>query len=299
MKPITKYMNKGFFNNIGANYDDIILNWLLGLYGIVTHGEVERTLSAIDEKIFNRYIDIDSEYNISTPSNKRTMTELWLRIYPKDIDSMPGIVHFGNTIILKIIFCDFRRSDFNKLDALKGRLPSEIEAIEFNGCDVSDMKFLKGVKHISSLRMYESSVKSFDGIDGVEIDVMHTDRMRSTDGGDAFSTMPKMSGSIFITGCNDIKNLTGIKNSLTPGTKLTICRCNNIAKCDLSGQTLNKISGDDSIFPIFSNPDMFPKKLKIIEFDTVNDLQRLNEIKKVIKKHYPSSVDIYCVRCGR
>lgn len=300
MKSITKYINEGFFNNVGANYKDIILDWLLGLDGIIEqYGKEEITLRRISKKQLSSIVDIDNNGNIITHPSKRSTATIWTKIYPKDIDSMPDVLYFGDNLTLKLIFCDFSKSDFSKLDRLKGRLSLDIAAIEFNGCDVPNMEFLKGVKYITSLRMYESSVKSFNGISEVKIDFIHTDHMRNTDGGNVFSTLPKISGSIFITDCNDIKDLTYIKDSLTPTTKLNIYRCNNITKCDLSGLTLNKISGDDSIFHIFGNPDMFPKKLKTIEFDTVKDLQRLDKIKDMIKNHYPPSVDIYCIRCRR
>ena len=291
-------MNEGFFNNVGANYKDIILDWILGLDGIIEqNGKEEITLRRISKEQLSSIVDIDNNGNIITHHSRRSTATIWTKIYPKDIDSMPDVVYFGDNLTLKLIFCDFSKSDFSKLDRLKGRLSSDIAAIEFNGCDVPNMEFLKGVKYITSLRMYESSVKSFNGIDEVKIDSVRVERMSYTDKGNAFSTLSKITNSIYIIDCNDIKDLTYIKDSLTPTTKLNIYRCNNITKCDLSGLTLDRISGDDSIFPIFSNPDIFPKKLKTIEFDMVKDLQRLDKIKDMIKKHYPPSVDIYCIRC--
>ena len=251
-----------------------------------------------DENL-TKIITIDDEGRISTPSNKRFQTELWVKIYPKDIDSMPDITYFGERLTLKLILCQFGKSDFSKLNKLKDKLPSEILSIVFSGCDISDMSFLKNVKHIEELRMYESSITSFKGMGGIKIDNINVDKMYNTDNGNAFSTLPKITNSIYINNCDDIENLTGIKYALTPTTSLTIYKCYNIKECELSTQVLKKISGDDSIFPIFGDPQIFPKKINTIEFDAVKDLQRLDKIREVIKNHYPPSVDIYCLRCIR
>ena len=299
MKPITKYMNEGFFNNVGVNYNDIVIDWIASLDGIISQSNIEEPLRRISKDQLKHIITIDDKGKISTPSDKRFQTELWVKIYPKDIDSMPDITYFGERLTLKLILCQFGKSDFSKLNKLKDKLPSEILSIIFSGCDISDMSFLKNVKHIEELRMYESSITSFKGMGGIKIDNIETERMYNTDNGNAFSTLPKITNKIYINGCNDIENLTGIKYALTPTTSLTIYKCYNIKECELSAQLLKKISGDDSIFPIFSNPDMFPKKIKTIEFDVVKDLQRLDKIREMIKNHYPPSVDIYCLRCRR
>ena len=299
MKPITKYMNEGFFNNVGVNYNDIVIDWIASLDGIISQSNIEEPLRRISKDQLKLIITIDDKGRISTPSNKRSQTELWVKIYPKDIDSMPDITYFGERLTLKLILCQFGKSDFSKLNKLKDKLPSEILSIIFSGCDISDMSFLKNVKHIEELRMHESSITSFKGMGGIKIDNIETERMYNTDNGNAFSTLPKITNKIYIYGCNDIENLTGIKYALTPTTSLTIYKCYNIKECELSAQLLKKISGDDSIFPIFSNPDMFPKKIKTIEFDVVKDLQRLDKIREMIKNHYPPSVDIYCLRCRR
>ena len=299
MKPITKYMNEGFFNNVGVNYNDIVIDWIASLDGIISQSNIEEPLRRISKDQLKLIITIDDKGRISTPSNKRSQTELWVKIYPKDIDSMPDITYFGERLTLKLILCQFGKSDFSKLNKLKDKLPSEILSIVFSGCDISDMSFLNNVKHIEELRMHESSITSFKGMGGIKIDNIETERMYNTDNGNAFSTLPKITNKIYINGCNDIENLTGIKYALTPTTSLTIYKCYNIKECELSAQLLKKISGDDSIFPIFSNPDMFPKKIKTIEFDVVKDLQRLDKIREMIKNHYPPSVDIYCLRCRR
>lgn len=299
MKPITKYMNEGFFNNVGVNYNDIVIDWIASLDGIISQSNIEEPLRRISKDQLKLIITIDDKGRISTPSNKRSQTELWAKIYPKDIDSMPDITYFGERLTLKLILCQFGKSDFSKLNKLKDKLPSEILSIVFSGCDISDISFLKNVKHIEELRMHESSITSFKGMGGIKIDNIETERMYNTDNGNAFSTLPKITNKIYINGCNDIENLTGIKYALTPTTSLTIYKCYNIKECELSAQLLKKISGDDSIFPIFSNPDMFPKKIKTIEFDAVKDWQRLDKIREMIKNHYPPSVDIYCLRCRR
>lgn len=304
MKTITKYinegfLNEGFFNNVGVNYNDIVIDWITSLYGIITQGGIEKTLDRISKDQLKRIITIDDEGRISTPSNKRSQTELWVKIYPKDIDSMPDITYFGERLTLKLILCQFGKSDFSKLNKLKDKLPSEILSVVFSGCDISDMSFLKNVKHIEKLRMHESNITSFKGIGGIKIDSIEAERMSNTDNGNAFSTLPKITNSIYINNCDDIENLTGIKYALTPTTSLIIYKCYNIKECELSTQVLKKISGDDSIFPIFDDPRAFPKKINTIEFDTVKDLQRLDKIKEMIKNHYPPSVDIYCLRCRR
>ena len=299
MKTITKYMNEGFFNNVGVNYNDIIIDWIASLDGIISQSNIEELLRKISKDQLKHIITIDDEGRISTPNNKRLQTELWVKIYPKDIDSMPDITYFGERLILKLILCQFSKSDFSKLNKLKDKLPSEILSIVFSGCDISDMSFLKNVKHIEELRMYESSITSFKGMGGIKIDNINVDKMYNTDNGNAFSTLPKITNSIYINDCDDIENLTGIKYALTPTTSLTIYKCYNIKKCELSTQVLKKISGDDSIFPIFGDPQTFPKKINTIEFDAVKDLQRLDKIREVIKNHYPPSVNIYCLRCIR
>ena len=299
MKAITKYMNEGFFNNVGVNYNDIVIDWIASLDGIISQSNTEELLRKISKDQLKHIITIDDEGRISTPDNKRFQTELWVKIYPKDIDSMPDITYFGERLTLKLIFCQFGKSDFSKLNKLKDKLPSEILSIIFSGCDISDMSFLKNVKHIEELRMYESSITSFKGMGGIKIDNINVDKMYNTDNGNAFSTLPKITNSIYINNCDDIENLTGIKYALTPTTSLTIYKCYNIKECELSTQVLKKISGDDSIFPIFDDPQTFPKKINTIEFDTVKDLQRLDKIREVIKNHYPPSVNIYCLRCIR
>ena len=299
MKTITKYMNEGFFNNVGVNYNDIVIDWIASLDGIISQSNTEELLRKISKDQLKHIITIDDEGRISTPDNKRFQTELWVKIYPKDIDSMPDITYFGERLTLKLIFCQFGKSDFSKLNKLKDKLPSEILSIIFSGCDISDMSFLKNVKHIEELRMYESSITSFKGMGGIKIDNINVDKMYNTDNGNAFSTLPKITNSIYINNCDDIENLTGIKYALTPTTSLTIYKCYNIKECELSAQVLKKISGDDSIFPIFDDPRTFPKKINTIEFDIVKDLQRLDKIREVIKNHYPPSVDIYCLRCIR
>ena len=299
MKTITKYMNEGFFNNVGVNYNDIVIDWIASLDGIISQSNIEELLRKISKDQLKHIITIDDEGRISTPSNKRFQTELWVKIYPKDIDSMPDITYFGERLTLKLFFCQFGKSDFSKLNKLKDKLPSEILSIMFSGCDISDMSFLKNVKHIEELRMYESSITSFKGMGGIKIDNINVDKMYNTDNGNAFSTLPKITNSIYINNCDDIENLTGIKYALTPTTSLTIYKCYNIKECELSTQVLKKISGADSIFPIFGDPRTFPKKINTIEFDVVKDLQRLDKIREVIKNHYPPSVDIYCLRCIR
>ena len=299
MKTITKYMNEGFFNNVGVNYNDIVIDWIASLDGIISQSNNEELLRKISKDQLKHIITIDDEGRISTPDNKRFQTELWVKIYPKDLDSMPDITYFGERLTLKLIFCQFGKSDFSKLNKLKDKLPSEILSIIFSGCDISDMSFLKNVKHIEELRMYESSITSFKGMGGIKIDNINVDKMYNTDNGNAFSTLPKITNSIYINNCDDIENLTGIKYALTPTTSLTIYKCYNIKECELSTQVLKKISGDDSIFPIFDDPQTFPKKINTIEFDTVKDLQRLDKIREVIKNHYPPSVNIYCLRCIR
>ena len=299
MKTITKYMNEGFFNNVGVNYNDIVIDWIASLDGIISQSNIEELLRKISKDQLKHIITIDDEGRISTPNNKRLQTELWVKIYPKDIDSMPDITYFGERLTLKLILCQFGKSDFSKLNKLKDKLPSEILSIVFSGCDISDMSFLKNVKHIEELRMYESSITSFKGMGGIKIDNINVDKMYNTDNGNAFSTLPKITNSIYINNCDDIENLTGIKYALTPTTSLTIYKCYNIKKCELSTQVLKKISGDDSIFPIFDDPQTFPKKINTIEFDAVKDLQRLDKIREVIKNHYPPSVNIYCLRCIR
>ena len=299
MKTITKYMNEGFFNNVGVNYNDIVIDWIASLDGIISQSNTEELLRKISKDQLKHIITIDDEGRISTPSNKRFQTELWVKIYPKDIDSMPDITYFGERLTLKLILCQFGKSDFSKLNKLKDKLPSEILSIVFSGCDISDMSFLKNVKHIEELRMYESSITSFKGMGGIKIDNINVDKMYNTDNGNAFSTLPKITNSIYINNCDDIENLTGIKYALTPTTSLTIYKCYNIKECELSTQVLKKISGDDSIFPIFDDPRTFPKKINTIEFDIVKDLQRLDKIREVIKNHYPPSVNIYCLRCIR
>ena len=299
MKTITKYMNEGFFNNVGVNYNDIVIDWIASLDGIISQSNTEELLRKISKDQLKHIITIDDEGRISTPDNKRFQTELWVKIYPKNIDSMPDITYFGERLTLKLIFCQFGKSDFSKLNKLKDKLPSEILSIIFSGCDISDMSFLKNVKHIEELRMYESSITSFKGMGGIKIDNINVDKMYNTNNGNAFSTLPKITNSIYINNCDDIENLTGIKYALTPTTSLTIYKCYNIKECELSTQVLKKISGDDSIFPIFDDPQTFPKKINTIEFDTVKDLQRLDKIREVIKNHYPPSVNIYCLRCIR
>ena len=299
MKTITKYMNEGFFNNVGVNYNDIVIDWIASLDGIISQSNTEELLRKISKDQLKHIITIDDEGRISTPDNKRFQTELWVKIYPKDIDSMPDITYFGERLTLKLILCQFGKSDFSKLNKLKDKLPSEILSIVFSGCDISDMAFLKNVKHIEELRMYESSITSFKGMGGIKIDNINVDKMYNTDNGNAFSTLPKITNSIYINNCDDIENLTGIKYALTPTTSLTIYKCYNIKECELSAQVLKKISGDDSIFPIFDDPRTFPKKINTIEFDIVKDLQRLDKIREVIKNHYPPSVNIYCLRCIR
>ena len=299
MKTITKYMNEGFFNNVGVNYNDIVIDWIASLDGIISQSNIEELLRKISKDQLKHIITIDDEGRISTPSNKRFQTELWVKIYPKNIDSMPDITYFGERLTLKLILCQFGKSDFSKLNKLKDKLPSEILSIVFSGCDIPDMSFLKNVKHIEELRMYESSITSFKGMGGIKIDNINVDKMYNTDNGNAFSTLPKITNSIYINNCDDIENLTGIKYALTPTTSLTIYKCYNIKECELSTQVLKKISGDDSIFPIFDDPQTFPKKINTIEFDAVKDLQRLDKIREVIKNHYPPSVDIYCLRCIR
>ena len=299
MKTITKYMNEGFFNNVGVNYNDVVIDWIASLDGIISQSNTEELLRKISKDQLKHIITIDDEGRISTPDNKRFQTELWVKIYPKDIDSMPDITYFGERLTLKLIFCQFGKSDFSKLNKLKDKLPSEILSIIFSGCDISDMSFLKNVKHIEELRMYESSITSFKGMGGIKIDNINVDKMYNTDNGNAFSTLPKITNSIYINNCDDIENLTGIKYALTPTTSLTIYKCYNIKECELSAQVLKKISGDDSIFPIFDDPRTFPKKINTIEFDAVKDLQRLDKIREVIKNHYPPSVNIYCLRCIR
>ena len=296
MKTITKYMNEGFFNNVGVNYNDIVIDWIASLDGIISQSNTEELLRKISKDQLKHIITIDDEGRISTPDNKRFQTELWVKIYPKDIDSMPDITYFGERLTLKLIFCQFGKSDFSKLNKLKDKLPSEILSIIFSGCDISDMSFLKNVKHIEELRMYESSITSFKGMGGIKIDNINVDKMYNTDNGNAFSTLPKITNSIYINNCDDIENLTGIKYALTPTTSLTIYKCYNIKECELSTQVLKEISGDDSIFPIFDDPRIFPKKINTIEFDAVKDLQRLDKIREVIKNHYPPSVNIYCLR---
>ena len=299
MKTITKYMNEGFFNNVGVNYNDIVIDWIASLDGIISQSNTEELLRKISKDQLKHIITIDDEGRISTPDNKRFQTELWVKIYPKDIDSMPDITYFGERLTLKLILCQFGKSDFSKLNKLKDKLPSEILSIVFSGCDISDMSFLKNVKRIEELRMYESSITSFKGMGGIKIDNINVDKMYNTDNGNAFSTLPKITNSIYINNCDDIENLTGIKYALTPTTSLTIYKCYNIKECELSTQVLKKISGDDSIFPIFDDPRTFPKKINTIEFDIVKDLQRLDKIREVIKNHYPPSVNIYCLRCIR
>ena len=299
MKTITKYMNEGFFNNVGVNYNDIVIDWIASLDGIISQSNTEELLRKISKDQLKHIITIDDEGRISTPDNKRFQTELWVKIYPKDIDSMPDITYFGERLTLKLILCQFGKSDFSKLNKLKDKLPSEILSIVFSGCDIPDMSFLKNVKHIEELRMYESSITSFKGMGGIKIDNINVDKMYNTDNGNAFSTLPKITNSIYINNCDDIENLTGIKYALTPTTSLTIYKCYNIKECELSTQVLKKISGDDSIFPIFDDPRTFPKKINTIEFDIVKDLQRLDKIREVIKNHYPPSVNIYCLRCIR
>ena len=299
MKTITKYMNEGFFNNVGVNYNDIVIDWIASLDGIISQSNIEELLRKISKDQLKHIITIDDEGRISTPSNKRFQTELWVKIYPKNIDSMPDITYFGERLTLKLILCQFGKSDFSKLNKLKDKLPSEILSIIFSGCDISDMSFLKNVKHIEELRMYESSINSFKGMGGIKIDNINVDKMYNTNNGNAFSTLPKITNSIYINNCDDIENLTGIKYALTPTTSLTIYKCYNIKECELSTQVLKKISGDDSIFPIFDDPQTFPKKINTIEFDAVKDLQRLDKIREVIKNHYPPSVNIYCLRCIR
>ena len=198
MKAITKYMNEGFFNNVGVNYNDIVIDWIASLDGIISQSNTEELLRKISKDQLKHIITIDDEGRISTPDNKRFQTELWVKIYPKDIDSMPDITYFGERLTLKLIFCQFGKSDFSKLNKLKDKLPSEILSIIFSGCDISDMSLLKNVKHIEELRMYESSITSFKGMGGIKIDNINVDKMYNTDNGNAFSTLPKITNSIYI-----------------------------------------------------------------------------------------------------
>ena len=84
MKTITKYMNEGFFNNVGVNYNDIVIDWIASLDGIISQSNTEELLRKISKDQLKHIITIDDEGRISTPDNKRFQTELWVKIYPKN-----------------------------------------------------------------------------------------------------------------------------------------------------------------------------------------------------------------------
>lgn len=114
MKSISKYMNEGFFKNVGADYVEVILEWLITLEGYISQSH-NYFLSRCSIKDIAPYFTL-----INNKFSSTKLPKLTIKIHPKDIDTMPDTLYFGDGIILSITFNNFKRSDFSKLEKIKG-----------------------------------------------------------------------------------------------------------------------------------------------------------------------------------
>lgn len=291
MKTITKYinegiLNEGFFNNVGADYVDIILEWLITLEGYISTQSRNYFLNRCSVRDISPYFTlIDNKFT----SNKSP--KLSIKIHPKDIDTMPDTLYFGNGIILSITFIDFKRSDFSKLEKIKDRLPDNIEFINIAQSDLKNLEFLKGVSSVHKVHIQSSKIDSFKGIENVNIYNLTLNDISGPDKGDFLKEVPTITHMITISRCSDINDISGISENNRSIDKLFIYKNSNLRKCNLSKfNKIYEIIGDNNLLVMTKYISHLPKKLSIITFDIDKGYIYSDKVKKskeLLKSKFP------------
>lgn len=186
MKPLNNYIFEGFFNNVQADKeslkDSIISRVVNNLTEInkISLGSCQFLISdigyietPINKEIADKYFTVGD--NILMQSRHKTKKHglsihigygcKWNKEGLKKLADVLNLLdHNTTTLFFKINEKDSGVSMKDITDVLKDRLPKRIFSIRLHQCNVADWSWLDGVDDVWNLDIYDSTIKSFKGI---------------------------------------------------------------------------------------------------------------------------------------